>query len=85
MADTSPQTRQRAKVGAIGLTLVLLLIAAASAINGTASRERPVAAPGGAKADIVANMALGNGSDLSVESADMGISPGPQNATAAAR
>lgn len=85
MADTSPQTRQRAKVGAIGLALVLLLIAVASAINGTASREKPIAAPGGAKADIVANMALGNTGAAASEPLDMGISPGPQNTAAPAR
>ena len=51
---------QRVKVGMIGLAAVVLLIGLASAILGSATRERPVAASGGAKADVVANMALGN-------------------------
>ena len=85
MADPSPQTSQRAKVGAIGLALVVLLIVLASAILGSASRERPTATPGGAKPDIVANMALGNGGDGLAEPMDMGVSPGPQNDSAPAR
>ena len=57
----------------------------ASAINGTASREKPVVAPGGAKADIVANIALGNAGEPAAEPLDMGISPAPQNAAAPTR
>lgn len=90
MADILPRTThrvpmQRVKVGAIGLAVVVLLIALASAILGSASRDRPVAAPGGAKADLVANMALGNAADAAIEPMDMGVSPSPQNAAAPAR
>jgi hypothetical protein len=89
MVDISPQARQRApnqrvKVGAIGLAIVVLLIALASAILGSASRDRTAAAPGGAKPDIVANMALGNAADPAIEPMDMGVSPNPQNAVAPA-
>ncbi|MDB5696776.1 MAG: hypothetical protein JWN21_2319 [Sphingomonas bacterium] len=80
---SSPQTSQRVKVGAIGLAVVVLLIALASAVLGSASRERPVSAPGGAKADMVANMALGNDAASSEPLADMGVSPGGQNESAA--
>ena len=77
---SSPQTSQRVKVGAIGLVVVILLIALASAILGSASRDRPIEAGGGAKPDIVANMALGNEQAASTEPlADMGVSPGGQN------
>ena len=72
------------KVGAIGLALVVLLIALASAVLGSASRARPVTAPGGAKADIVANMALGNEQASTEPLAEMGVSPAGANESAAA-
>ena len=80
---SSPQISQRVKVGAIGLAVVILLIALASAVLGSASRERTATAPGGAKPDIVANMALGNESGSSEPLADMGVSPGGHNEAAA--
>lgn len=73
------------KVGTIGLAGVVVLIALASAVLGSASRERPVDAPGGARQDIVANMALGNDLAASEPLADMGVSPGVQNESAATR
>jgi hypothetical protein len=76
---SSPQTSQRVRVGVIGLAVVVLLIALASAVLGSASREKAATAPGGAKPDIVANMALGNAGDSSEPLADMGVSPGVQN------
>ena len=82
MAGFPPQTSHRARVGAIGLAIVVLLIVLASAILGSASRERPVSAPGAAKPDIVANMALANEASAAT---DMAISPGPQNGAASAR
>ena len=82
MADLSPQTSQRARVGAIGLAIVVLLIVLASALMGSASRQRTGAAPGGAKPDIVANIALGN-LGAAESTTDMAISPGPQNGSAA--
>jgi hypothetical protein len=79
---TGPQTSQRVKVGAIGLAVVVLLIALASAVLGSASRERAATAPGGAKPDIVANMALGNEAGSSEPLADMGVTPGVHNGSA---
>lgn len=44
----------------IGLAAVLLLIGLAAAIFSTASKERPLIVVGGARPDVVANMAAGN-------------------------
>lgn len=72
------QSLQRVKVGMIGLAAVILLIGLASAIIGSATRERPVVAAGSAQADVVANMAVSNitapdgaGEPL----AEMGVAP----------
>jgi hypothetical protein len=78
-------TSQRVKVGVIGLVAVVLLIALASAILGAVTRERPVIAPGGAKPEIVANMAGGNLAAPSAALSDMGVSPGVGNGAASAR
>ncbi len=71
------QTVQRVKVGLIGLAAVVLLIALASAIIGSATRERPVA--GTAQANLVAAMAAGNdAAPIPVEGeplAQMGAAP----------
>lgn len=86
MASSSQTTAQRVRVGAIGLVFVVLLIALASAILGSVARDRPVVAPGGAKPDIVANMALGNGQVATAEPlADMGSSPTVANGTGSTR
>ena len=71
------QTMQRVKVGMIGLAAIVLLIALASAIIGSASRDRPVATAGGAQPTVVANMAIDNLSDAGGEPlAEMGVAPG---------
>ena len=57
------QPMQRVKVGVIGLGAVLLLIALASVIIGSASRERPVSAIGAPKPEVIANMAIDNGAN----------------------
>lgn len=72
------QTTQRVKVGMIGLAAVILLIGLASAIIGSATRERPIIAAGSAQADVVANMAVSNGAapDVTGEPlAEMGVAP----------
>ena len=51
------QSRQRLRVGTIGLAAVVLLIGLASAIFSTVSHEAPVAAVGAARPEVVANMA----------------------------
>ncbi|MEN2785716.1 hypothetical protein ABC969_04690 [Sphingomonas qilianensis] len=90
-ASDTAQTTQRVRVGMIGLAAVLLLIGLAAAILATASRERAVS--GGARADIVANLtmgngmaALGDGSDGSEPLADLGVTPSTatENSMAAA-
>jgi hypothetical protein len=71
------QTTQRVRVGMIGLAAVLLLIGLAAAIFSTASRERAVS--GGSRADVVANLTMGNGlaglGDGSEPLADLGVTP----------
>lgn len=79
------QTGQRVKVGAIGLGTVVLLIVLAAAIFGAVARERPMAAPGGAKPEIVANMSGANEVGASAAIGDMGVAPGIGNTAAAAR
>lgn len=67
----------------MGLGIVILLIALASLVLRAVTREEPVTAPGGAKPDIVANMAGGN--EVAADTAplsDMGIQPGVKNETA---
>lgn len=72
------QTAQRIKVGMIGLAAVVLLIGLASAIIGSANRERPVATAGTAQPDVVANMGVSNLVDASGAGeplAEMGVAP----------
>ena len=62
----------------IGLAAVVLLIGLASAIIGSASRERPVATAGAAQADVVANMAVANTTTVAAAGeplAEMGVAP----------
>ncbi len=62
----------------IGLAAVVLLIGLASAIIGSATRERPVMTAGAAQADVVANMAVSNSvaADRTGEPlAEMGVAP----------
>jgi hypothetical protein len=78
------QTAQRVKVGLIGLAAVVLLIALASAILGSATRTQPAA--GSAQANLVAEIAAGNtaapvtGEPL----AEMGVAPSANTQDAAA-
>jgi len=80
---------QRIKVGIIGLVAVILLIAVASAILGSATRERPIATAGSAQPDVVANMAMTNtgavaASDGSGEPlAELGVAPSTSNSQSA--
>lgn len=80
---------QRIKVGVIGLVAVVLLIAVASAILGSATRERPIATAGSAQADVVANIAMTNASaaaapDTSGEAlAELGVAPSTSNSQSA--
>lgn len=74
---------QRVRVGAVGLAIVVLMIVLAGAILGAVSRERPVAAAGGAKPDTVANMALANSGESAEPLADMGVTPATINVAAA--
>lgn len=81
------QTTQRVKVGMVGLAAVVLLIALASAIIGTATRERPIAAAGSARADVVANMALLNEASPDAQDeplAELGVAPSAGNSQSAA-
>lgn len=81
------QTTQRVKVGMIGLAAVILLIALASAVISSASRERPIATAGSARADVVANIALMNaaGEAAGEPLAELGVAPGAGNTQLAAR
>ena len=68
---------QRVKVGAIGLAIVVLLIVIAGAILGAVTRERPVV--GGARPEVVANMAVVNADAGTEPLADMGVTPATGN------
>lgn len=62
----------------VGLAAVVLLIALASAIIGTATRERPMGAAGSARADVVANIAIINAAEAASTGeplAELGITP----------
>lgn len=72
---------QRVKVGVVGLGIVVLLIAVAAAVLGAVTRERQVAAPGGAKPEIVANITGANVTAPSAALSDMGVAPGVGNST----
>lgn len=80
------QTMQRVKVGLIGLCSVILLIALASLILGSAQREAPLAAIDAPKADVVANMTLSNQmGELNGEPlAELGVAPSTSNGQAPA-
>lgn len=73
------QTIQRVKVGTIGLVAVVLLIAVASAIIGSATRERPIASAGGAQANLVANIASVDGNASGEPLAELGVAPSATN------
>lgn len=81
----------RALVGAVGLGVVVLIIAMASAVYRSASHERPVAVAGGAKPEAVAKLtAPDNGSHAADGNreplADLGVAPSAAgNASAPAK
>lgn len=79
-AQESEQTTQRVRVGMTGLASVLLLIGLASAVFSWASKETPVAVPGAARVDVVANMTATNSSDAASFGsneplAELGVAP----------
>ena len=77
------QSMQRVKVGMIGLAAVVLLIGLASAIIGSATRERPGLAMGASQA-VVANMAMSNQAIPTEPLAELGVAPMTGNAAASA-
>ncbi|MDQ2892913.1 MAG: hypothetical protein M3R64_07480 [Pseudomonadota bacterium] len=80
---TASSTSQRVKVGLIGLAAIILLIAVASAVIGTASRERPIDTAGAAQPAVVADMAVINAATPSAEPmAELGVAPPTTNAAA---
>ena len=83
-AASPTPTAQRVKVGLIGLAAIVLLIIVASAIIGTARRERPIDTVGAAQPDVVANMAVidKNASPSAEPMAELGVAPPTANATA---
>ena len=86
MADRpeSSQSLQRIKVGLIGLAAVVLLIALASAILGSATRGQ--AAGGSAPDNLVAQIAGGNAAAPATGEplAEMGVAPSATNVQDAA-
>ncbi len=79
---------QRIKVGVIGLVAVVLLIVVASAILGSATRERPIATAGSAQADVVANIAMTNAGAAAADAsgeplAELGVAPSTSNSQSA--
>ena len=82
VARDPSQTAQRVKVGMIGLAAVVLLIAVAAVIIGSATRERPIATAGSAQADVVANIAITNataGVEAGGALAELGVAPSAGN------
>ena len=73
------QIAQRIKVGMTGLAVVLLLLGLASAIFGSASKEKPVEVAGASKAEVVANISITNDSVPATGSgeplAELGVAP----------
>ena len=76
------QSMQRVKVGMIGLAAVVLLIGLASAIIGSATRERPGIGMGASQA-AVGNMALANQA-AAEPLAELGVAPMTGNTAATA-
>lgn len=81
------QSMQRVKVGMIGLAAVILLIALASAIIGSVTRERPITTVGAPKEEVVANMGVANEIDADGSGeplAELGVAPSAGNSQAPA-
>lgn len=86
--EQAEQTRQRVRVGMIGLAAVVLLIGLASAIFSSVNRQEPVTVAGAAQPEVVANMsapvAAPSGGPTNEPLAEMGVTPGAANTPAAA-
>ena len=79
------QSMQRAKVGLVGLAVVIVLISFASAIMRTVTRETPVTTVGAPKADVVANMVISNMQAGAIEPVvETGVGVGSSGAKSAA-
>lgn len=79
VVDENSQSRQRVRVGMIGLAAVILLIGLASILFSGVREQRDRAAAGGSDAQVVANMAvLGNATlnEADEPLADLGVAPG---------
>jgi hypothetical protein len=82
------QTAQRIKVGMTGLAVVLLLMALASAIFRSASKEKPVEVAGASKPEVVANISITNDTAPATGAgeplAELGVAPSAPDKNAAA-
>ena len=78
-ARDAGQSMQRVRVGMIGLAVVVLLIALASAVMRSASREAPVAAGGGSATGLVANATVANQQEPGEPLAELGVAPATGN------
>ena len=83
-AQDAGQSMQRVRVGLIGLAIVVLLIALASAMMRSASREAPVAVAGAPRVDPIANMATSNQQEPGEPLAELGVAPATGNVQSAA-
>ncbi|MBB6503853.1 putative component of type VI protein secretion system [Sphingomonas endophytica] len=70
------QTRQRVRVGMIGLAAVVLLIGLASAIFSSVNQQQPVNVTGAAQPELVANMSAPSSAPTNEPLAEMGVTPG---------
>ena len=74
------QTRQRVRVGMIGLAAVVLLIGLASAIFSSVNQQQPVNVTGAAQPELVANMSAPASAPTAAPAneplAEMGVTPG---------
>lgn len=73
------QTRQRLRVGMLGLAAIVLLIGLASAIFSSVNQEQPVTVAGAAQPEVVANMSAPmtepSASPTNEPLADLGVAP----------
>lgn len=79
LADDYNQSKQRVRVGMIGLAAVILLIGLASILFSGVREQRERAAAGGGNAHVIANMAATDGATLNESNeplADLGVAPG---------
>lgn len=74
------QSRQRVRVGMIGLAAVVLLIGLASAIFSSVNQQQPVSVTGAAQPELVANMSAPASAPSALPTneplAEMGVTPG---------